>query len=599
MRLLNSTTLEFKFFNDEACPPYAILSHVWGAEEVSYQNVRFLQQVQRLPANHPMRGAYVAALEAAAGLELSVTREKPISNFAGLSKIEETAKIAKEKNLDWFWVDTCCIDKSSSAELQEAINSMYAWYKRSAYCIVYLEGPDCCRTAYFHSDRQVLPKMILKAILERCKWVTRGWTLQELIAPTKVGFYDNGWNYICDKSDALHDIQGITRIPQYVLTTGDLNHASVAQKMSWAAHRSTTRVEDIAYSLMGLFNIHMPMLYGEGVHSFQRLQEEIIKTTADDSIFAWQAEDAGTATFRSIFARCPREFKSCFRITKGDGFFTSEANQGIRLRVPLQPFIYGTMNDVYYQKFYLARLDARRNGEYVTLILQSLDAEEPDTSSPTTSPLVTPRYFARVLAQYYGFWSPETFPSERLHCYLRPQLIIPPAFQTTLMHCFYFQRGKSDRDGPQYYIAEAWPPQAFNAIDRTIMIPENTATFVGLLFLKPMRSSTEHTPLELYVGFNRSRRTPWCKLAWSSPLSTPVWPSSRDPDDPWWVTASRDASFFANPTSSAMIKTSILENPWKGNPNLSTDAFEVHMETGLWNDKIAIIVHIDGLLSKD
>lgn len=168
MRLLHSTTFEFKVFNDEELPPYAILSHTWGDEEVSYQDQRFLQRLVALPDNLRKNEAYIAALEAAAGLDFTMMGRGDIGDRAGYRKLEKTAKIAKEMNLDWFWADTCCIDKSSSAELQEAINSMYRWYQNSTYCIVYLED----------AEFDMIGNPIegeLERMLRDSKWITRGW----------------------------------------------------------------------------------------------------------------------------------------------------------------------------------------------------------------------------------------------------------------------------------------------------------------------------------------------------------------------------------------------------------------------------------------
>ncbi|KAF1996314.1 hypothetical protein P154DRAFT_386480, partial [Amniculicola lignicola CBS 123094] len=170
-----------------------------------------------------------------------------------------------------------CIDKRSSAELQEAINSMYRWYQLSEICLVHLAG-------VFHSNAT---KNSFEELLSASKWKTRGWALQELIAPRQMIFYDDGWEELATKRSGLQALSAVTGVPQIVLETRDLSICSVAQKMSWAAGRSTTRVEDRAYSLMGLFDIHLPMLYGEGKKSFDRLQEEIMKVTGDDTLFAW------------------------------------------------------------------------------------------------------------------------------------------------------------------------------------------------------------------------------------------------------------------------------------------------------------------------
>ncbi|KAF2113731.1 hypothetical protein BDV96DRAFT_461546, partial [Lophiotrema nucula] len=188
--------------------------------------------------------------------------------------------------------DLFCIDKSSSAELSEAINSMYNWYSNSACCYAFL------------SDLAPLSN------LRHCRWFTRGWTLQELIAPQFIVFYDKDWvisgrkgrpslmtpvhrNHLFATPDPGFErlLSGITGIPSAVLSESrDLSlrrQYSIAKIMSWAAHRRTTRLEDMAYCLLGLFNINMPLLYGEGEKAFIRLQEEIIKETTDLSLFAW------------------------------------------------------------------------------------------------------------------------------------------------------------------------------------------------------------------------------------------------------------------------------------------------------------------------
>ncbi|KAF2874706.1 heterokaryon incompatibility protein-domain-containing protein [Massariosphaeria phaeospora] len=251
MRLLHAETLEFHSFLESELPRYLILSHTWGNEEVSYQEMCL------------------------------------IINRKGYDKIVQTAKITRKRGFEYFWIDTCCIDKSSSAELQESINSMYRWYKISAYCVVHFE------------DAKPIEEQ--DHCLQNSRWNTRGWTLQELIAPPSLGFYDQTWKHIVEKRWALEQLSKVTQIPEYVLVTGDLTDTSVAQKMSWAAKRSTSRVEDMAYSLLGLFGIHMPMLYGEGENAFLRLQEEIMKTTTDDSIFAWDRPCAIYTTSQEVY----------------------------------------------------------------------------------------------------------------------------------------------------------------------------------------------------------------------------------------------------------------------------------------------------------
>ncbi|KAI0147166.1 heterokaryon incompatibility protein-domain-containing protein [Xylariaceae sp. FL1272] len=236
MRLIHTGTRILHEFIGRKRPPYAILSHTWEEEEVSYKDY--------------VSGNY--------------------RHLKGFSKIDQLCRLAASSNLDYVWVDTCCIDKSSSAELPEAINSMFAYYSRSQVCIAYLSD--------LAGDR----------VLESCRWFKRGWTLQELIAPRRVDFYDGAWNVLGDKASMASRLCRITGIEELVLLhRKSPSDICVAQRMSWAALRQTTRVEDEAYCLLGLFGINMPLLYGEENKAFRRLQYEIIRTTHDWSILAW------------------------------------------------------------------------------------------------------------------------------------------------------------------------------------------------------------------------------------------------------------------------------------------------------------------------
>ncbi|KAH7919980.1 hypothetical protein BV22DRAFT_979121, partial [Leucogyrophana mollusca] len=166
---------------------------------------------------------------------------------------------------------------SSSAELSEAINSMYRWYEGAAVCYAYLadvpsnENPAEKDSKFRHS-----------------RYFKRGWTLQEVIAPRRVTFFGRDWVKIATKASEISVIAEVTGVGRSVLSKGlSLAEVSVAKKMSWASRRETTRVEDRAYSLMGIFGVHMPLLYGEGENAFIRLQHEIIRTSNDQSIFVW------------------------------------------------------------------------------------------------------------------------------------------------------------------------------------------------------------------------------------------------------------------------------------------------------------------------
>jgi hypothetical protein len=294
MRLLNARTLKFEEFFDNAIPEFALLSHTWGAEEVSFQDA----------------------------LRLTSATGSPVPNDlackAGWDKIKRTCGLALRDNLEYAWIDTCCIDKTSSAELSEAINSMFHWYERSKVCYAYLADVPATGTLDLSN-----PGDQFKA----SRWLTRGWTLQELLAPSNVVFFASDWTYIATRHELAAAISSITGIHRSLLQLQDvsslscvsqpaepaskrlwdvinvagaspshvkrshildkLRGSSIAERMSWAAKRQTTRVEDTAYCLLGIFEIHMPLIYGEGPRAFIRLQEEIMRKSDDMTILAW------------------------------------------------------------------------------------------------------------------------------------------------------------------------------------------------------------------------------------------------------------------------------------------------------------------------
>jgi hypothetical protein len=243
MRLINTSTLLLEDFTLRDIPPYAILSHTWANDEVTFQDML---------ASSP---------------DLSLKQ--------GYTKIIETCRLAVEQGLGYAWVDTCCIDKSSSAELTESINSMFGYYAKSSVCFAHLA--DLCPGMSVHN-------------MDACRWFTRGWTLQELIAPRIMGFYDQSWSCIGSRASLMEVISLATNIPSAAMSSPWMPSAfSIAERMSWASRRRTTREEDIAYCLLGLFDISMSLIYGEGTRAFERLQEEILKRDTDMTIFAWKA----------------------------------------------------------------------------------------------------------------------------------------------------------------------------------------------------------------------------------------------------------------------------------------------------------------------
>jgi hypothetical protein len=216
-------------------PPYAILSHTWGADddEVTFKD-----------------------------LSNGQGKEKP-----GFRKLLFCGQQAILHGLEYFWIDTCCIDKSSSAELSEAINCMFRWYSSSAKCFVYLTDVS---TAIGYDLAQWLSDF------KRSRWFIRGWTLQELIAPSSVEFFSCEGQLLGDKSSLVHTLQAVTGIADNVLHGCSLDALSVEERFSWATKRVTKREEDAAYSLFGLFDVHMTLIYGEGREkAFKRLHKEI------------------------------------------------------------------------------------------------------------------------------------------------------------------------------------------------------------------------------------------------------------------------------------------------------------------------------------
>lgn len=299
MWLINASTLALEFFLPEQAPPYAILSHTWGDGEVS------LAEFQQLRHR---------------------TKAKP-----GFSKIKRICDLARAQAVAHVWVDTCCIDKTSSAELSESINSMYSYYGRARVCFAYINDWDP-NTSWEDLDASESPP---------CRWFTRGWTLQELIAPSNVRFYDSTWTFRGTKADdgVLPHLSSITGINKDILRDGSegrLRGICLAQRMSWASRRETTRKEDIAYCLLGIFQINMPLLYGEGDRAFKRLQEEIIKSTTDLSILAWMTPP-GERESQEILSSHPRQFYLHGQSTTRTTMFSPPAaemamtNKGLRI----------------------------------------------------------------------------------------------------------------------------------------------------------------------------------------------------------------------------------------------------------------------------
>lgn len=311
MRLINVDTMCFEEFYEDCTPPYAILSHTWdGDEEVSFEEMKDT-------------------------MASSSSDSAPAKK--GFTKIKETCRLALmvQPRIHYAWVDTCCIDKSSSAELTESINSMFKWYASSTVCFVHLAD--------------LSPDVDFKQGIQQCKWITRGWTLQEVIAPARVRFYDAEWKFRGKKKDLYKELADATGIPPRLFQMyTKVSSYPIAQRMSWASRRKTTRVEDTAYCLLGILEVNMPLIYGEGIMAFRRLQEEVIKRNNDLTIFAWNppGDADGPAT--------------CSMLATSSAAFLNSAHVDIREMQEISPEFVLTNKGLRLEETLLIDLSSRR-----------------------------------------------------------------------------------------------------------------------------------------------------------------------------------------------------------------------------------------------
>lgn len=283
MWLLNTSTYQLVFEKYPSHAHYTVVSHVWDPVEQNVQvctsplssRTPFEAHVQEVETIHASaRSKFGNVLEDTDPLLLDTIRAK-------LSpKIRCCCDYARAHGYPYIWIDTCCIDKTSSAELSEAINSMFAWYSLAAICYIYLSDVSA-------SDDPAAPDSSFR----RSRWFKRGWTLQELIVPSRSIFLTRDWRKIGTKAILANIVESVTKIDiDILLHKRQLHTVSVAARMAWAAGRETTRVEDEAYCLMGVFGVRFPVIYGEGSQAFIRLQEEIMRRIPDQSLFLWGFE---------------------------------------------------------------------------------------------------------------------------------------------------------------------------------------------------------------------------------------------------------------------------------------------------------------------
>jgi hypothetical protein len=278
--LLGSSDFELTSFDDDLTPPYAILSHTWAS------------------------GQEVTHNELLAGTGKDKT---------GYNKIRFCSKRAAADGLEYFWVDTCCIDKTTSDELSTAINSMFRWYQRAAKCYVYLSDVSVPEEV---ADTQSF--RITWAEAFRCsRWFTRGWTLQELLAPASVEFFSQDGKQLGSKTSLEWEIHDVTGIPVRALRGQRLTEISIDERMSWAAKRTTSKKEDKAYCLLGILGVFLPLIYGEGeYHALQRLREEAERRQGNQSMLLSPREITGMNVIsqKASFASCLNKWLTLNRL---------------------------------------------------------------------------------------------------------------------------------------------------------------------------------------------------------------------------------------------------------------------------------------------
>ena len=317
MRLLNVSTYRLEDFDDSRCAPeddderpevpYVILSHRWVGQEVQYHDMTAFKSRSQDP---------------------SWEKAESAKKIVGACKaVRKWRKSHHRDDIGHIWIDACCIDQTNLAELSRSINSMHRWYRRASVCFAYLFDYD-------HASGE---------LFTHSKWFTRGWTLQELVSPSQLEFFDRGWIAFGSRADSTLALAHRTLIGPAILSgETDVARPSVAGRLSWYGNRTTAVPEDMAYCLMGLFDVHMPLLYGEGAgNAFLRLQEEIIKYSDDHSIFVWLDKAAPPDAQSGLLAPSPRYFDEggvfpyppAGRNSKP--FFMT--NKGLSIELPLQP----------------------------------------------------------------------------------------------------------------------------------------------------------------------------------------------------------------------------------------------------------------------
>ena len=471
MRLLDARTITLRsFVSENEVPRYAILSHTWGREEVAFDD---------LNGSDP-------------------------SQLYGYEKLNEACRQTRRDGIHYLWMDTCCIDKRSSSELSEAINSMFKWYKAAAVCYAYLQDVEVPDIESFKNLSNLTnlnltskhETHIQETRFAKSRWWTRGWTLQELIAPSELIFYNKFFKRIGSKEELVRVISVISGVDEAVLLHKlSLKDVCVATRMSWAAKRKTTRIEDIAYSLLGIFGINMAMLYGEGNRAFIRLQEEIIKSTNDQSIFTWNGYKYENG---SLFAHRPSCFKSTDRIVplqhwKNRSEF-SLTNAGLDIALPLLKSNANPQKDrdgaFCPRRCWVAPLACRYEMDFSGRIALELEETE-EKGTLVLHPRMQRLFVIKVNA--------ETTP-DRMKSVMIRQENADPIYQSLSPQLVFNKKCVIRWPGYQCFLQgrQCYPPDSWNE-RRDVLWVKRGASVMGVLHLLTLNESD----IVLRVGYDR------------------------------------------------------------------------------------------------
>ncbi|KAK5993784.1 Vegetative incompatibility protein HET-E-1 [Cladobotryum mycophilum] len=487
MRLLDANTLELVDVNDDDVPPYAILSHTWGDDEIT------IQQLRRLKGWSRLKDVPTKSLD---------KNKRAIASKVGFLKVANAAQLALSRGLSYIWVDTCCIDKTSSAELSEAINSMYLWYKQSAECYAYFSDVPPAKD---EDDSVIFGR------LRSSRWFTRGWTLQELIAPENVLFYANDWTLLGRKDSPVvftKLISEITGIDEQVLNGRiDPLHLSVSARMAWAAYRNTTRLEDTAYCLMGLFQVNMPLLYGEGRRAFTRLQQEIIQRTDDQSLFAWnsfgQADEDPDALF-GMLAESPAQFRDAGTLQPLPplpvyaSVPSNITNQGLRVQLYLRPV--NESDDDTMEEDYYAILDCvMRVGDAYqcpVILLRRLSEDQYGRLRPKFQKFLPPPG-SQFLSDAEAY--------RAIYVRQKPVYYTLPQFRLSPMH---MESELNASDSLQYRLLETFPSDQWNSTTMTLKVDySRKIRAMGVFRFQSVSKADEK--IDVVVGLRRLNAMVW------------------------------------------------------------------------------------------